>query len=64
MPRNSDPEGISIITIEIENFPRLRFRETYIPHQVYIWKPFQRRTVAHCTAPLRFHIFASSRLDS
>jgi len=56
MQRNSDPEGISTATIEIENFPCPRFRETYIPHQVYIWKPL--RTL-HSGAPLRFHIFAS-----
>jgi len=62
MQRNSDPEGISTATIEIENFPCPRFRETYIPHQVYIWKPLRRCTVAHRSAISYLRL--SSRSDS
>lgn len=64
MQRNSNPEGISITTIEIENFLRPRFRETYIPHQVYIWKPLRRHTAAHRSSALISYLRLSSRSDS
>lgn len=36
MQRNSKPEGVSIIAIEIENFPRSLFRETYTSSSIHL----------------------------